>query len=150
MRTISLPSYVFYRQYHRNKVNKIIHVFCIPMISWSMCALLPPDHALLLTLFYVGAYGYLFTTHLSNLGNKTFFLLTSYLLAIWGSAVVFRVLVSNSDTIAWSLFALSWIMQFVGHWAFEGNRPALLDSMHQSFLMAPMFSFFELEDLVSE
>ena len=119
------------------------------MISWSMCALLAPEHALLLTLFYIGIYGYLFATHLSNLEARTFFMLTSFLLTIWASAVVFRVLVTASDTIAWSVFAFSWIMQFVGHWAFEGNRPALLDSMHQSFIMAPMFSYFELEDLVS-
>jgi uncharacterized membrane protein YGL010W len=150
MRTIALPSYVFYQQYHRNRVNKIIHIFCIPMISWSMCVLIPPDQALLLTLFYVGIYGYLFTTHLSNLGTKTFLMLTGYLLAIWASAVAFRVIVVASDAIAWSVFVFSWIMQFVGHWAFEGNRPALLDSLHQSFLMAPMFSYFELEDLLSE
>ena len=150
MRTITLPSYLFYQQYHSNRVNKIIHIFCIPMISWSMCVLLPPDQALLLTIFYIGIYGYLFTTHLSNLETRTFFMLTAYLLTIWASAVAFRVLVVDSNMIAWMVFAFSWIMQFVGHWVFEGNRPALLDSIHQSFLMAPMFSYFELEDFAAE
>jgi len=39
-------------------------------------------------------------------------------------------------------------MQFIGHGIFEGNRPALMDSIKQSFLMAPLFSYYEFKELL--
>ena len=42
----------------------------------------------------------------------------------------------------------SWIMQFIGHGIFEGNRPALMDSIKQAFLMAPLFSYYEFKELL--
>ena len=35
-----------------------------------------------------------------------------------------------------------------GYIVFEKNRPALFDSLYQSFLMAPLFTFFEIEDFL--
>jgi 2-hydroxy fatty acid dioxygenase len=40
--------------------------------------------------------------------------------------------------------AISWILQFVGHGAFEGRAPALLDNLVQALFLAPFFVFFEL------
>ena len=37
------------------------------------------------------------------------------------------------------IFILSWIGQFYGH-IIEGNRPALMTSIKQSFLEAPLFT----------
>ena len=37
------------------------------------------------------------------------------------------------------LFTFAWTMQFIGHYI-EGNRPALLDSVSQAFLQAPLFT----------
>ena len=38
-----------------------------------------------------------------------------------------------------SLFILSWVAQFIGHYI-EGKRPALLDNLSQAFIDAPLFS----------
>ncbi len=38
----------------------------------------------------------------------------------------------------------AWIAQFVGHGAFEGRAPALLDNLLQSLVLAPFFVFMEL------
>lgn len=38
---------------------------------------------------------------------------------------------------------MSWIAQFIGHGAFEGRAPALLDNLVQAFVLAPFFVFME-------
>ncbi|OXA46452.1 putative ferric transport system permease protein FbpB 1 [Folsomia candida] len=42
------------------------------------------------------------------------------------------------------LHVLCWIAQFIGHGAFEGRAPALLDNMMQAFVMAPLFVLLEV------
>lgn len=42
-----------------------------------------------------------------------------------------------------SLFLVGWIFQFVGHGVFEGKKPALLDNLVQSLVLAPYFILFE-------
>ena len=37
------------------------------------------------------------------------------------------------------IHVFSWIIQFVGHGVFEGRKPALLDSLVQSVVLAPLF-----------
>ena len=39
---------------------------------------------------------------------------------------------------------VSWLVQFVGHGIFEGRAPALLDSLVQSLLLAPLFVWMEV------
>ena len=145
---IPLPSYTFYKDYHRNHVNRVIHVVCIPMISWSICVFLPPFYGFLLTSFYAALYSYLFAVHLPHVEQEHFFRITAYLGSMWTSAVAFQFWTSYATIIAAGVFVLSWVMQFVGHYVYEGNRPALLDSLHQSLLMAPLFAYFELSDVV--
>jgi uncharacterized membrane protein YGL010W len=38
----------------------------------------------------------------------------------------------------------SWVAQFVGHGAFEGRAPALLDNLLQALFLAPFFVWFEV------
>ena len=38
----------------------------------------------------------------------------------------------------------AWILQFIGHGVFEGRAPALLDSLDQALLMAPLFVLLEV------
>lgn len=46
---------------------------------------------------------------------------------------------------SWSsgIFIVSWIAQFVGHGAYEGRSPALLDNLFQALFLAPLFVFLE-------
>ncbi|CAM1507198.1 Fc.00g068390.m01.CDS01 [Cosmosporella sp. VM-42] len=41
------------------------------------------------------------------------------------------------------LHVVCWIMQFIGHGAFEGRAPALLDNLVQALFLAPMFVWLE-------
>ena len=37
-----------------------------------------------------------------------------------------------------------WILQFIGHGAFEGRAPALLDNLVQAIFLAPLFVWLEM------
>lgn len=41
------------------------------------------------------------------------------------------------------VFIVSWIAQFIGHGAFEGRAPALLDNLVQAVVLAPFFVWME-------
>jgi uncharacterized membrane protein YGL010W len=44
----------------------------------------------------------------------------------------------------------AWVAQFIGHFYFEGNRPALTDSLVQAFLIAPMFVLIDIQYLIQQ
>lgn len=46
--------------------------------------------------------------------------------------------------VAIGVHVLAWVAQFIGHGAFEGRAPALLDRLLQALFLAPMFVWFEL------
>lgn len=50
---------------------------------------------------------------------------------------------SNRITNLTLILLLSWIFQFIGHGAFEQRRPSLVDSLYASFVLAPLFVWFE-------
>lgn len=42
------------------------------------------------------------------------------------------------------LFILGWICQFIGHFKYEGEKPAVFDNLFQSLVLAPYFILFEI------
>jgi 2-hydroxy fatty acid dioxygenase len=49
-------------------------------------------------------------------------------------------------TLNWTcgiLHTLCWIVQFIGHGAYEGRAPALLDNIFQAIVLAPLFVWLE-------
>ena len=136
-------SYLFYKKYHQNKINKIIHLFCIPLIVWSFCVLFNSIHQFmtpLICLFYLIYYTYI--------DISTFIPMIFYLSFIYITSLYFYLIVTKAILYAIIINIFSWIMQFIGHFIFEGNRPALIDSITQSFLMAPLFSYYELKEML--
>ena len=137
----------FYNSYHTHPINKAIHFFCIPLIVFSTNELIKD--------FYI-AHEY-FTY--PNLKHKIKFYITwiihhfytLYYFYYFGFTpgilmmcyfTIIRYLsykLNIKKKTAFKLFSFSWIMQFIGHFI-EGNRPALLDSLSQSFLGAPLYS----------
>lgn len=45
---------------------------------------------------------------------------------------------------ALGIHIVSWVAQFIGHGAFEGRAPALLDNLVQAFFLAPFFVWLEV------
>ena len=152
--------YNFYKKYHKNKINKIIHIFCIPLIVWSLSVFLN-------SVVFQISLNYMFNLNLFSLNLTLSSILLSiylliytiidincfipmsiYLFIIWLSSYLFLQYSSFSFYYALLINLFSWIMQFIGHGIFEGNRPALMDSIKQSFLMAPLFSYYEFKELL--
>lgn len=50
---------------------------------------------------------------------------------------------STTNKVALIVHIASWLLQFVGHGAFEGRAPALLDNLVQAIFLAPLFVWLE-------
>ncbi len=151
-----------YGESHQNKTNKLIHWICIPLIFWSIIALLSLIPDTLLNVFnnpfindlihwgtFVIILGLLFYLRLSIsifLGMLVFSILvlldvylTVYLFdahKYWG---LFKSLEMDGDLFLLILsiivFIGSWILQFIGH-KIEGKKPSFLKDI-QFLLIGP-------------
>lgn len=142
---------IFYGSYHSDAINKLIHAICVPLLLWTGMAMLAPidvttitvsSHTLditvsyLATLVYIVYYIYLFPA----VGIITLPILSAM---AHGAHGYWNTDFENKWLLLIGIHVVSWIAQFVGHGKFEGRRPALFDSLHQAFLTAPFFVFFE-------
>jgi uncharacterized membrane protein YGL010W len=109
-----------YGESHRNPVNKAIHWFCVPLITWSVLAALWAWSA---AAAYVGiALALAFYAWLSlsiALGMLAVLALMVYPLTL---------LQSNVLAVAVVVFVAAWIGQFVGH-LIEGRKPSFFDDI---------------------
>lgn len=155
--------YQFYSEYHQNPINKLIHFVTIPLIVITTLSLVSnlqikltstiykqPRHSFgvdniawsmdsidfkgdsLLTLFYI----FYYSTWKTPL-NIIMFIYCLSMLIISRSIKQMSFYWNGLDLL---IFIVAWILQFAGHSLFEGNRPALMDSLSQAFLTAPAFS----------
>jgi 2-hydroxy fatty acid dioxygenase len=49
-----------------------------------------------------------------------------------------------TNKVAIAVHIVSWVAQFIGHGAFEGRAPALLDNLVQAIFLAPLFVWLEI------
>ena len=159
-------SFVFYGSYHNNPVNQLIHIVFVWAILYSSFVMLRWTPAL------SNAQLPLPTAIKSILPQGTTFPLNAQALVaglyfLWYAAVepdgfagyICCALVAagyvganvvvqlyGDDAFKWSraLHILSWVSQFIGHGAFEGRSPALLQNFFQAFAMAPLFVVMEV------
>ena len=151
-----------YGESHKNKTNKIIHWICIPMIFWSIIALLSLihhscldifDHTLLDGLMHWGTVtvimGLIFYLRLSL---NIFFGMMLFSLCVlidiyftvhlfnshkfWG---FFNSLEIEGNTfllyLSLIIFVFAWILQFIGH-KIEGKKPSFFKDI-QFLLIGP-------------
>ncbi|KAF7945398.1 hypothetical protein EAE96_010172 [Botrytis aclada] len=147
----------FYGAYHHNPTNVFIHMICVPLIlatslflcsnsptliplpSWLTIPNLPLNFSTIGSICYGGFYILLEPVAGSILlpfiiGWTAF---SNHIIATSSNATL-------ANQIAGAVFFVSWIMQFVGHGAFEKRAPALLDNLVQALVLAPFFVFMEL------
>ena len=134
----------FYKSYHNNIINKWIHFFCIPMIVSSIIILLNNFYVLyeknklvkkiklssVIMSFYIISYSFI---------GWDIGLLMSFYFILLNSISNYIIVNHDYISIARYMFIYGWIFQFIGHYI-EGKRPALIDSISQSFYQAPLFS----------
>ena len=149
--------YNFYNRYHKNSINRSIHIVTIPVIVWTTGVFfsyinLNVSHPGFYPFFYivnfngtsiiVSCYTIYYLILNLRLGILMYFIFNF----IQISSYYFYLYVENAWQYAITLHVSSWIWQILGHIIFEKNRPAFKDNLVQSFLMAPLFVLIELID----
>jgi len=151
-----------YGESHQNKTNKLIHWICIPLIFWSIIALLS-----LISHTYLDIFDSKLLNSLTHWGTVViFFGLIFYLrlsFKIFVGMLIFSILVlldiyfwvylfdlnkfwglfsglniSGNDLLLYTgaiLFIMAWILQFIGH-KIEGKKPSFLKDI-QFLLIGP-------------
>ncbi|KAF3909031.1 hypothetical protein ABW21_db0200676 [Orbilia brochopaga] len=139
----------FYGAYHHNQVNKGIHMVFVPTLLMT-AFLLASNSGALVDLPYLPL----------NLGTISCFLyVVLYILMepvagalvaplmFGGTAYMNHLLQTyghDANVVAAIVHVCAWLVQFIGHGAFEHRSPALLDNIFQAFFLAPFFVWFEL------
>ncbi|KAI0542869.1 DUF962 domain-containing protein [Xylaria digitata] len=144
----------FYGAYHDNSVNIAIHMVCVPLILFSGFTLgantgtlipLPdaitiPNLDLNLGTLAALAWGGLYVLLEPVAGTILAFMCL-------GAAALGNAALSSNPTLtnqtALAVHIVCWLLQFVGHGAFEKRAPALLDNLVQAVFLAPLFVWLE-------
>ncbi|MBY6185090.1 DUF962 domain-containing protein [Marinobacter hydrocarbonoclasticus] len=124
---------------HQNPINKTIHWICVPIIMWTVLALLwevhlPGQPALNLAAVLI-VISLLFYWRLSrNLAIGMVFV-TAAMVAIilWHQANLALPLWQSALT----LFVVAWVFQFIGH-KIEGKKPSFFEDI-QFLLIGPIW-----------
>ena len=164
--------YTFYNKYHNNVCNKLIHYLCIPILVFTLFILLNyiPYYY---KIDYLENYTIKDVTYNLINSNTTldhifiintssciyvlymiYYLILNILTGIISIPIYGIILITSNYLVynyynrSWvgALFfqCISWLLQFMGHYYFENNRPALCDSLVKSILIAPFFVIFDL------
>jgi uncharacterized membrane protein YGL010W len=131
-----------YGESHVNRLNKIIHWVCVPVIVWTVVALLwsipfPFDIGSgIVPLNWAVAALIVAQIYYFRLSRRLGMGLLLYNLAmLWLTAVIERASPWPLWQVAVVVFVLAWIGQFIGH-IFEGKRPSFFKDL-QFLLIGP-------------
>lgn len=131
----------FYKAYHNNTANVLIHSIFVPTILLTSLRLVNDIelwHGYNLSHAAAFAFGIFYIVLQTWTGILASLILASICKVLNDGTV------RMSQTTTWLLFAISWIFQFIGHVVFEGRKPALVDNLVQSLVLAPYFILYEL------
>lgn len=123
-----------YASSHQNHTNKIIHFICVPVIYWSIIAMLwqvrvPYVENLALVISVLLSIYYL-SKDLKVAIQMIVFTIVCILLTAYMQKLAWPVL-----EIAVILFIVAWIFQFIGH-KVEGKKPSFFKDL-QFLLVGP-------------
>lgn len=131
-----------YGDSHQNKTNKLIHWICVPVIVWTVVALLwsipfPLDVGSgIVKLNWAVVALVLAQIYYFKLSRRLGMGLLLYNLAmLWLTAVIEQVSPWPLWQVAVVVFVLAWIGQFIGH-IYEGKRPSFFKDL-QFLLIGP-------------
>lgn len=123
-----------YGESHQNKINKLIHWFCVPAIFFSIICFLSlvPISANNNLASFVLMFVAIFYARLSP--KLAFGIICFYLICYWGVLQI-----GKWDIPLWqsalTIFITAWLIQFYGH-KIEGKKPSFLKDL-QFLLIGP-------------
>jgi len=134
-----------YHKSHINRTNQLIHYVAVPLIFWSVSAVLwtvkIPYVMNLAFLSIAFSMLYYFIKNFKVFATMLIFSTACLLLNYWMEAQNLPLLV-----IAIIVFVIAWIAQFIGH-HIEGKRPSFFKDL-QFLLIGPawvVFKFFKIK-----
>ena len=119
-----------YGESHRNPVNELIHIVCIPAIVFSLLGILWALHPAVALLVVAAALAYYVTL------SRTFALG----MGVMAGAMLLVLAMLPAGTVlptAIGVFVAAWLGQFVGH-HIEGKKPSFFDDL-RFLLIGPLF-----------
>ena len=122
-----------YGETHKNKINRTIHLICVPAILFSVIGILwSIPYGFILQILALIFY--------ARLGIKPFFLMFTTFSAM--NAVMFLLNANTSHLLTLNLviFILAWIGQFYGHHV-EGKKPSFFQDL-QFLLIGPLWVYY--------
>lgn len=146
---------VFYRKYHFNHKNVVIHLCCIPLILLSAIAMtsvrpiLGPAHPhITLGSIVAWSYGLYYTALDWQLGLPSFAFLVTYAHNLRNFYLHLGPHSPINQTqfyqLAVGVHVVCWLAQFYGHAVHERRAPALFDNLLQALVLAPFFVVYEV------
>lgn len=119
-----------YGESHRNPVNELIHIVCIPAIVFSLLGILWALHPAVALLVVAAALAYYVTL------SRTFALGMGVMA---GAMLVLLAILPDGTVLptAIGVFVAAWLGQFVGH-HIEGKKPSFFDDL-RFLLIGPLF-----------
>ena len=119
-----------YGESHRNPVNELIHIVCIPAIVFSLLGILWALHPAVALLVVVAALAYYVTL------SRTFALGMGVMA---GAMLLVLAMLPDGTVLPTSIgvFVAAWLGQFVGH-HIEGKKPSFFDDL-RFLLIGPLF-----------
>ena len=156
-----ISSYDFYKEYHQNYYNKLLHIFSIQLIIMSMMTIFknikisdilyyikynPKQHSIVIKHFTNMELNFIisgcYILYYSQCGISTFYMMWGFFHYIY----CLTKLIDFTRREAFFVFCIAWVLQFLGHYI-EGRKPALMDSIYQAFLGAPLFTVLEINEI---
>ena len=136
-----------YANDHQNHSNQIMHLICVPLIVWTITALLwciPVPVSFLLqgfwfafVLFFVWSYYWKLSKSLA-MGTLIGFVAFGYINHFIANQFGIMVLLKS----AIALFVIAWVGQFIGH-MWEGKRPSFFTDLVY-LLIGPLWTVSKL------
>jgi uncharacterized membrane protein YGL010W len=119
-----------YGESHRNPVNELIHIVCIPAIVFSLLGILWALHPAVALLVVAAALTYYVTL------SRTFALGMGVMA---GAMLVLLAILPDGTVLptAIGVFVAAWLGQFVGH-HIESKKPSFFDDL-RFLLIGPLF-----------
>lgn len=119
-----------YGESHRNPVNELIHIVCIPAIVFSLLGILWAIHPAVALVVVASALAYYVTL------SRGFAL---GMAAMAGAMLVLLAMLPDGTVLPTSIgvFVAAWIGQFIGH-HIEGKKPSFFEDL-RFLLIGPLF-----------
>lgn len=119
-----------YAESHQHPQNEIIHFICVPVIMWTVLALLWSAHPLVAIIASI-------TALLYYVSLSRGFAVGMGLMALLMLAVLWRMPQDSVLRVAVIVFVIAWIFQFIGH-KIEGKKPSFFEDL-RFLLIGPLF-----------